>query len=86
VPLADGYHVEAHIVVWEADNILKIPSSAIFRRAGSWSVFVIAGGRARRRTVEIGQRSTTEAQVLSGLSKDTEVVLHPSDQIEVGYA
>jgi HlyD family secretion protein len=84
VPLADGYRIEARIVVWEADDVLQIPASAVFRRAGTWNVFVIESGRARHRAVEIGQRGTTAVQVLSGLAEDTEVVLHPSDQVEDG--
>lgn len=84
VPLADGYRVEARIVVWERDGVVKIPSSALFRRGSEWNVFVVDGGRARRRAVHIGQRGTTEVEVLGGLEEDTPVVLHPSDQVDDG--
>ena len=84
VGLADGYRVEARIVVWEDDGVLKIPATALFRRAGAWNVFVVEAGRARRRVVEIGQRGTTEAQVLSGLDEHAQVIVHPSDQVEDG--
>ena len=84
VPLADGYRVEARIVVWERDGVVKVPSSALFRRAGEWNVFVVDGGRARRRAVHIGQRGTTEVEVLGGLDEGTRVVLHPSDQVDDG--
>jgi HlyD family secretion protein len=47
--LGDGYRVEAKIVVWSRDNILKVPVSALFRYGESWAVFVIEDGRARRR-------------------------------------
>jgi HlyD family secretion protein len=83
-PLADGYRVEARIVVWEDDGVVKIPSSALFRRAGEWNVFVVEGGRARRRPITIGQRGTTEVQVLSGLDEHAQVILHPSDQVDDG--
>jgi HlyD family secretion protein len=84
VPLADGYRIEARIVVWQTDEALKLPASALFRRAGAWNVFVIEGGRAQHRSVDIGQRGTTEVQILKGLTEGTEVVLHPSDQVEDG--
>lgn len=84
VPLADGYRIEARIVVWQTDEALKLPASALFRRAGAWNVFVIDGGRAQHRSVEIGQRGTTEVQILNGLTEGAEVVLHPSDQVEDG--
>jgi HlyD family secretion protein len=83
-PLADGYRVEARIVVWEAEDVVKVPTSALFRRGGAWNVFVVAGGRARRRTLQIGQRSPLEAQVLDGLSEGDVVIVHPSDQVDEG--
>jgi HlyD family secretion protein len=82
--LADGYRIEARIVIWERDDIMKLPSSALFRRAGEWNVFVIEGGRARRRAVEIGQRGVVEVQVLRGLDERASVIVHPSDQIDEG--
>jgi HlyD family secretion protein len=84
VPIADGYRVEARIVVWEAADVLKVPTSALFRREGAWSVFVVDRGRAYRRAVEIGQRSALEAQVLRGLDEGARVIVHPSDQVEDG--
>ncbi len=84
VPMADGYRIEASIVVWQADDVLELPSSALFRHGGQWSVFAVDGGRARRRAVRIGQRNTTAAQVLAGLAEGARVILHPSDQIEDG--
>jgi HlyD family secretion protein len=82
--LGDGYRIEARIVVWERDNVLKVASSALFNRDGQWSVFILDGGRARRRPVEIGRRNAREAEVLSGLGEATPVVLHPSDQVDDG--
>ena len=84
VPLADGYRVEARIVVWEGDDVVKAPSSALFRRGSAWNVFIVEGNRARRRTVTLGQRSTVEAQVLDGLNEGEVVIVHPSDQVDDG--
>ena len=82
--LGDGYRVEARIVVWEGEDLIKVPVTALFRRDDRWNVFVADRGRALRRAVEIGQRSVTEAQVLSGVEPGEQVVLHPSDQVEDG--
>jgi HlyD family secretion protein len=84
VPLADGYRVEAQIVAWEADDVLQIPSSAIFRRVSQWNVFILQAGRARRRTIEVGHRSAAAIEVLSGLDAGATVILHPSDQVDEG--
>jgi HlyD family secretion protein len=83
-PLGDGYRVEARIVVWESGNVLKVPSSAVFRHGEGWSVFVIEGGMAKRRDLEIGHRSQFEVEITSGLSEGESVILHPSNQLEDG--
>jgi HlyD family secretion protein len=82
--LGDGYRVEARIVVWEADDVLRVPASALFRRGKRWNVFTLEEGRARLRPIEIGERGATQAQVLDGLSEGEQVLLHPSDRVEDG--
>jgi HlyD family secretion protein len=81
--LGDGYRLEARIVVWSGD-VLKIPSSALFRHRGRWSVFVVEGGRARRREVEVGHVNSFEVEVAGGLTAGEVVVEHPSDQVDDG--
>lgn len=83
-PLGDGYRVEARIIIWEAESVLKVPASALFRYGEGWSVFVVEGRRALRRQVEIGHRSQFEAEVHSGIEEGESVVLHPTNQIHDG--
>jgi len=82
--LGDGYRVEVRIVIWEETDVLKAPTSSLFRRGDDWAVFVVDGGRARLRTVKVGRRNGLEAQVLSGLEAGDEVVVHPSDTLHDG--
>src|SRR5512139_1509216 len=51
--LGDGYRVNAHIVVWSADAVLKVPASALFRCDENWCAFVVDHGRAQRRVVKV---------------------------------
>ena len=39
--LGDAYRVEARVVLWSGEDILKVPVSALFRRGESWNVFVM---------------------------------------------
>ncbi len=93
--LGDGYRVEAEIVIWEKDDVLKVPTGALFRENGVsqspstdkpaadlWAVFVVENGLAVKRRVEIGRRNGLEAEVLSGLSDTDLVIVHPSDRIQ----
>jgi HlyD family secretion protein len=82
--LGDRYRIEARIVVWEADSVVKVPTSALFQLGDAWAVFVVADGEAALREVEVGQRGTAEAEVLAGLAPGETVVLFPSDQLEDG--
>lgn len=83
-PLGDGYRVLAKIVIWSNDAVLKVPVSALFRQGESWCVFVVAHGRAGRRTVTVGHRSQAEVEIETGLAKGETVVLHPSNQLDDG--
>jgi HlyD family secretion protein len=82
--LGDGFRVEIRATVWESPNVLTVPASAIFQRGGQWSVFVTGDGRARHRIVQIGHRTGSQAEVLSGLREGEEVILFPSDRIDDG--
>ena len=82
--LGDGYRVEVRIVIWEGQDVLKVPTSSLFRQGDAWAVFAAESGRARLRKVEVGQRNGLEAQVLSGLEAGQQVVVHPSDTLADG--
>ncbi len=82
--LGDGYRVEADFILWEGSDILQIPSSALFRHVGEWTVFVVEDERAARRKVMIGRRTGLRTQILSGLSEGELVILHPDEDIEEG--
>jgi HlyD family secretion protein len=83
-PLADGYRVEARIVLWEALDVLKVPTNALFRDGARWAVYVASGGRAQRTIVELGRQTGQESEVVSGLSEGDVVIVHPGDLVRDG--
>lgn len=82
--LGDGYRVTGRIVVWEKPEVLKVPSSALFRLDEDWGVFVVEDGAAASRIVSLGQRNGIEAEILEGLAEGDQVVLHPGARISDG--
>jgi HlyD family secretion protein len=82
--LGDAYRVEARFVLWEGQDVLQIPTSALFRHEGRWAVFVISNGRAERRTISTGRRSGLRTQVTDGITAGELLITHPSDRIEHG--
>ena len=83
-PLGDGYRVEARIVVWEQDNVIKAPASSLFRTGEGWGVFVVEDGRARLRPVAVGHRSELEVEIVAGLTAGELLIRHPPSQLEDG--
>jgi HlyD family secretion protein len=82
--LGDGYRVEARIVTWAGDGVLSVPVSAAFRSGDGWAVYAVEEGRARLRPVEIGHRTDTRVEIVSGLSEGARVIPHPSDRVKDG--
>jgi HlyD family secretion protein len=82
--LGHGYRVEPRIVLWESQDVLRVPLSALFRHGEHWAVFVADGSRAELRPVEIDHGNGLEAEVVSGLEAGERVVLHPGDRVSPG--
>lgn len=79
--VGDGFRVEARIVTWRSDNVLRVPAGALFRHDEQWAVFRLENGRARLRQVKIGHLNAQEAELLDGLTAEDQLVAHPSDKI-----
>lgn len=84
--LGDGYRVEASFILWEANDVLQIPASALFRDGDGWAAFVVEQGKAVKRRVEMGQRNGLGAQVISGIKAGERVIVHPDDRVRDGGA
>lgn len=85
-PLGDGYRVEAAIVEWESENVLTVPTGALFRIDDDWAVFVVQRNRAKLTKVELGRRNDNDAEVVKGLEEGNRVILYPGDRIENGIS
>jgi len=82
--LGDAYRVEARIVTWESEDVLKVPAGALFQQGDYWSTYVVANGVARQRTVRAGASNGREIEVLEGLQVGDRVVVYPGDRIDDG--
>lgn len=82
--LGDEFRVEVRIVIWERDDVVKVPTSSLFRQKDQWAVFLSEDGRAVLREVQIGRRNGLEAEVLEGLSEGDRVIAYPSDEVKDG--
>ncbi|MCZ2073783.1 MAG: efflux RND transporter periplasmic adaptor subunit [Bryobacterales bacterium] len=82
--LGAGYRVEASFILWQGQDVLQVPTSSLFRYGDGWAVFVVDGGSARRRLVELGHRSGLRTEITSGLQPGERVIAYPDETIEDG--
>ncbi len=82
--LAHGYQIEARVVLWESENVSKVPLTSLFRDNDNWAVYVEQENRAKLQHVKLGQRNGLEAEILEGLPEGSQVISHPSNQIVDG--
>lgn len=82
--LGDGYRVEVRVVVWEREDVVKVPTSSLFRHGDDWALYVVEEGVAIRRQIELGERNGLEAEVIEGVESGVRVIVHPSDTITDG--
>ncbi len=83
--LGDGYRVEATFVLWRGDDVLQVPSSALYRGEEGWAVYRVAPEmQIEARPIQLGRRSGLAAEVTAGLTEEDLVVTHPDDRIRPG--
>lgn len=84
IGLGDQYRVEAEFILWQDNDVLQIPESALFETDGGHAVFVIEDGVAHRRPVTIGRISGLAVQIEQGLDPGERVILQPGNAISDG--
>lgn len=84
VGLGDDFRINAKVIVWQADSVLQVPTSALFRCKDNWCAFVVHDGHAQLRRVEPGRRNALASQIVSGLQAGEPVVLYPPNNLTAG--
>lgn len=82
--LGDGFTVDAHVVVQEVGDAVRVPASALFRDGDGWALYALEGGRARRRVVEVAARGGGAAAIRDGVRPGDRVLVHPGDEVSDG--
>ncbi len=82
--LGDAFRVEAEITLWQTDDALTIPTSALFRSGDAWAAFVMIDNAAQLRQLDIGQMNDAMAEVIAGVDEGDVVIEYPGDRIQPG--
>lgn len=83
-PIGDGFRAEARFILWEGEDVLQAPASALFRTRAGWQTFVLDGDRVSLRNVVVGRRGGLQVEVLDGLREDERLVVHPDESLVDG--
>jgi len=83
-PLGDRFRVEARVITWHSDDVLRIPTGALFRRGGEWMTFLVVNDQATLRKVTINHNSGVYAEVIDGVRAGDRVIVHPPDVVADG--
>lgn len=86
--LRPGMSAEAEVIVERAEGVLAVPNSALEMRAGSYVARVFdADGNVEFVPVQIGMRTSTLTEIVSGLSEGDEVAVPGASAIGIpGFA
>ena len=82
--LGHGYQVDVEILLWQEDQVLQVPLTALFRSDEGWALFVVENDTAKRRLVTLGQRTNQSAEIQSGLQQGAQVVVYPGEYVDDG--
>lgn len=82
--LGHDYRVDVSVVVWEGRDVLRVPSTALFRVGDRWAVFRVSNHLARSVLVDLGPSDGASSVVTGGLGEGDEVITQPSDAIDDG--
>lgn len=83
--LGHGFRATVRITVWSANDRVRVPVGALFRKGDQWQVFRISSERrVGAVTVKVGHMNADWAEILAGLAAGDRVVLHPGDKVADG--
>ena len=82
--LRPGTFAQARILVKEHDQVVAIPKDALVNRGSRYVVFLVRGGKAVERPVQVGLTDRTRAEVLSGVSPGESIVIVGAQALKNG--
>jgi len=82
--LQSGMFIEARLATAVRPNAVVIPEDAVLPLQGATIVWVITGGKATRRTVDLGVRTPGFVEARSGVEANEQVVVGGQERLAEG--
>jgi len=84
--LMPGLYAEAEVELDQKENVPTVPVQALNHESNKTTVFVVnrGDGQLEDRTVQVGLETTTDAEIISGLSEGEQVVVSDRSGLKPG--
>ncbi|WP_293397158.1 efflux RND transporter periplasmic adaptor subunit [Nevskia sp.] len=84
--LLPGAFANVELELARLDDAILVPAEAVIPGVSEKNVFVLVDGKATRRAVEIGTRTTNQVQILSGLAAGDRLIVSGLQQMREGLS
>lgn len=81
-----GQQVDAHILIEEKENVLRLPFSALMGEPGHYRVAVAKNQRIAFKEIHTGLEDDTHIEIIDGLAAGERVILPDGKQLQAGQA
>ncbi len=82
--LLSGMFVRTRLVTNEKTNVMAVPRRALIYNEDEISIFVVDGTVAKRKVIEIGLKDSINAEVVTGLTGEEQVIVMGQDTLKNG--
>lgn len=82
--LKPGFYASVQVPLSPVPGSLVVPRSALLRREGTDNVFIVEGDQVKRVAVEVGGETSSEVEILVGLTAKDRVVVSGGDVLQDG--
>lgn len=72
--ITKGQHASIHVIVARSENTIVIPRHLVKTHKGIHFVYVMEEGLRRQKNIKVGVQTSTEAEILEGLSEEDELI------------
>jgi HlyD family secretion protein len=80
--LKQNQRVSVRVVLETRDDVLKVPRGPFLEAGSGRHAYVVAGGMAELRPIEVGATSVAEVEIVSGLEAGDEIVISDTTRFE----
>jgi glycosyltransferase involved in cell wall biosynthesis len=74
------------VLFLDSDDVLVVPSGALFREGNDWKTFIYQDGVARLVKVEAGHTDGRHTEIRAGLKPGDKLLQHPPDTVKDGIS